>query len=85
MFLLSLDQLTNDSWFSVLKQERLSTINSLLDIFPIGNLDGKRPTVRWILLPPSDEIRECIRDDTHISVVVGDTAQLIYSIGKLNV
>jgi len=78
-----IDQLTNDSWFSVLKQERLSTINSLLDIFPLGNLDGKRPTLRWILLPPSDEIRECIRDDTHISVVVGDTAQLIYSIARI--
>ena len=78
-----IDQLTNDSWFSVLKQERLSIIASLLDIFPLGDLNGKKPTLRWILLPPSDEIRESIRDDTHISVVVGDVAQLTYSIARI--
>ena len=78
-----IDQLTNDSWYSVLKQERLGIINSLLDIFPMSDLDGKRPTLRWILLPPSDEVRECIRDETHINVVVGDVAQLVYSIARI--
>ena len=79
----NIDQLTNDSWLSVLRQERLGIINSLLDIFPLMDVDGKRPTLRWTLLPPSDEIRECIRDDTHISVVVGDVAQLVYSIARI--
>lgn len=79
----NIDQLTNDSWLSILRQERLGVINSLLDIFPLMDVDGKRPTLRWTLLPPSDEIRECIRDDTHISVVVGDVAQLVYSIARI--
>ena len=79
----NIDQLTNDSWLSVLRQKRLGIINSLLDIFPLMDIDGKRPTLRWTLLPPSDEIRECIRDDTHISVVVGDVAQLVYSISRI--
>lgn len=77
------DQVTNESWSTVLKQERLSILNSLLDVFPIGDLGGKRPSLRWVCLPPTDEIRESIRDDTHISVVVGDVAHFVYVVSRV--
>ena len=77
------DQLANESWFNILKQERLLRIRGLSDIFPIGDLGGKRPTLRWTLLPPSDEIRDCIRDENHVSVVVSDVAHLTYVMARI--
>lgn len=77
------DKLTNESWNTVLRQERLTILNSLLDVFPIGDLGGKRPSLRWVCLPPTDEIRESIRDDTHISVVIGDVAHFIYVVSRV--
>ncbi len=71
------DLMTNESWLSAMQQERLCIVHSLLEIFPIGDLGGKRPTLRWITLPPADEIRESIRDEKDLSVVVGEVAHLV--------
>ena len=78
-----IDQKNHELWLLRLRQERLSILNSLLTIFPIGDLDGKRPTLRWTTLPPSDEIRESIRDENHVSVVVGEVAQFISVISHI--
>lgn len=78
-----LDKVTNEFWSSVLRQERLFIINQLRQIFPIGDLGGKRPTLRWITLPPTNEIRESSKDDTQVSVAVGEAAHLTDIIARI--
>ena len=78
-----LDKLTTESLVSVIKQQRMHIVHNLKDIFPLGDLGGKRPTLRWISLPPSDEIRDSIRDENHASVVVGDAALLLFVIARV--
>ena len=48
-----MDCITHQTWRSVLRQKRDSLLSDLKQVFPIGDLDGKRPTLRWILLPPT--------------------------------
>ena len=48
-----MDCVTHQTWRSVLRQKRDSLLSDLKQVFPIGDLDGKRPTLRWILLPPT--------------------------------
>lgn len=78
-----IDRLTNDTWQMALRQDRLSLIGELPDVFPLSDLGSKRPTLRWITLPPTDEIRESVRDDTQLSVVVGDVAHAIFVIARI--
>merc|ERR1711963_557624 len=78
-----LDKITNDSWTSLLRQEKLCIISQLRHIFPIGDLGGKRPTLRWITFPPTNEIREICKDETQVSVVVGETAHLTQIIARI--
>ena len=78
-----LDKVTNASWTSLLRQEKLCIIHQLRQIFPIGDLGGKRPTLRWITFPPTNEIRESCKDETQLSVVIGEAAHLIFVIARI--
>ena len=78
-----LDKVTNTSWTSLLKQEKLCIIHQLRQIFPIGDLGGKRPTLRWMTLPPTNEIRESCKDEAQLSVVIGEAAHLIFVIARV--
>ena len=78
-----MDCVTHQTWRSVLRQERFSLLSDIRQIFPIGDLAGKRPTLRWITLPPTDEIKECVKDETQLSVIVGDVAHVIFVIARI--
>ena len=78
-----MDCVTHQTWRSVLRQERFSLLSDIRQIFPIHDLAGKRPTLRWITLPPTDEIKECVKDETQLSVIVGDVAHVIFVIARI--
>ncbi len=64
------DTLAYDLWMTALKNQRLALMGDLHRIFPIGDLCGKRPTLRWITLPAADEVRECHKNEVMLSVCV---------------
>jgi hypothetical protein len=77
------DILATDTWLSVLRQQRLSLVSALQFIFPIGDLGGKRPTLRWVTLPPSNEIKDSTKNETNVSVVMGWLAHLVFVISRI--
>ncbi len=77
------DTLAYDVWMSALKNQRLSLIGGLDCIFPIGDLGSKRPTMRWITLPPANELRDSTKNEVLASVAIGWVAQACFVVSDI--
>ena len=77
------DCVTSQTWREFLRKERLFLMKNLKQIFPIDNLGTETPTFRWMTLPPAHRIREFTKNESELSVIIGDVAHAIYVIARI--
>lgn len=78
------DTIAHTTWTAALRQQRFSLIHSLTFIYPLGgDLSGKKPTLRWVTLPPANELRDYAKNEVVVSVAIGWLAHVVQVISRI--